>query len=334
MKTNHITFYQFCSAVRRNAALAFCVALCMLGLGLSASAQKHGPTFTTFDAPGAGTDPNGGTYAWGINDQGVIMGWYLDANFVHQSFLRDPHGRFTTVAVPGAGTGWCQGTLAWGLNLEGAITGNYIDPNDVFHGFLRDPHGRITTFDAPGAGTTGVPFSSLNAWTSVVDGLNPAGAITGSYIDGNNVNHGFLRDPHGTFTTIDAPGAGITGDHGTWPNSINPEGAIVGAVCDDGGMCQSFLRNPRGRFTTFQVPGEGNESTTAMHINSVGAITGYYSDANGGAHGFVRAPDGRFTTIDVPGAPDTVPNSINSAGVITGWYVDANNVAHGFLWTP
>jgi hypothetical protein len=40
MMTNHITFYQFCSAVRRKAALALCVALCMLGLGLSASAQK------------------------------------------------------------------------------------------------------------------------------------------------------------------------------------------------------------------------------------------------------------------------------------------------------
>ena len=295
MKTNHITFYQFCSAVRRNAALAFCVALCMLGLGLSASAQKHGPTFTTFDAPGAGTDPNGGTYAWGINDQGVIMGWYLDANFVHQSFLRDPHGRFTTVAVPGAGTGWCQGTLAWGLNLEGAITGNYIDPNDVFHGFLRDPHGRITTLDAPGAGTTGVPFSCGGQGTYGGESINPEGAIAGFYSDSNGVLHGLLRARDGTITTFDAPGAGTSAGQGT---SLNAWTSVV-----DG-------------------------------LNPAGAITGSYIDGNNVNHGFLRDPHGTFTTIDDPGAPDTVPNSINSAGVITGWYVDANNVAHGFLWTP
>ena len=75
--TNHIAFYQFCSAVRRKGALALCLALCLLGLALSASAQK--PRFITFDAPGAGTIPNPtwgmGTFAFGT---GVItQSWHI-----------------------------------------------------------------------------------------------------------------------------------------------------------------------------------------------------------------------------------------------------------------
>ena len=52
MRTNHIAFVRVCSAVRRKGALALCLALCMLGLALSASAQKK-PSIITFDAPGA-----------------------------------------------------------------------------------------------------------------------------------------------------------------------------------------------------------------------------------------------------------------------------------------
>jgi hypothetical protein len=58
----------------------------------------------------------------------------------------------------------------------------------VRHGFLLAPDGTITTFDAPGAGTGAFQgtFTSQN---------NPGDAITGFYIDANNVYHGFLRTP-------------------------------------------------------------------------------------------------------------------------------------------
>ena len=70
--TNHITFAQFCSAVRRNDVLALCLVLCTLGLGLSANAQE--PQITTFDAPGAGTIANdyNGTFSTGINLLGTV----------------------------------------------------------------------------------------------------------------------------------------------------------------------------------------------------------------------------------------------------------------------
>jgi hypothetical protein len=48
---------------------------------------------------------------------------------------------------------------------------------------MRTPDGAVTDFNAPGALAT---FPSA---------INPAGAITGPYIDANFVQHGFLRLP-------------------------------------------------------------------------------------------------------------------------------------------
>ena len=74
MMTNHITFAQFRSAVRRKAGLALCLALCTLGLGLSTSAQE--PHIITFDAPGADTTTGSfnGTFASGMSGTGTSGG--------------------------------------------------------------------------------------------------------------------------------------------------------------------------------------------------------------------------------------------------------------------
>jgi len=63
-----------------------------------------------------------------------------------------------------------------------------VDPSDVNHGFVRALDGTITTFDVPGAETG--PFQGTIPLAN-----NPAGAITGYYIDASNVTHGFLRTP-------------------------------------------------------------------------------------------------------------------------------------------
>ena len=56
------------------------------------------------------------------------------------------------------------------------------------HGYVRAPKGEITTIDVPGAG------AGAGQGTFAVS-INPAGAITGYYVDANNVGHGFLRIP-------------------------------------------------------------------------------------------------------------------------------------------
>jgi hypothetical protein len=59
----------------------------------------------------------------------------------------------------------------------------------VCHGFLRAPDGTITTFDAPGAGGETVcgffatAIGVLGGQGTYGISINPAGAISGSYID-------------------------------------------------------------------------------------------------------------------------------------------------------
>ena len=57
--------------------------------------------------------------------------------------------------------------------------------SNVNHGFVLDPQGSFSVFDVPGTGI------GAGQGTIPLDNNNP-GAITGEYIDGGNVTHGFL----------------------------------------------------------------------------------------------------------------------------------------------
>jgi hypothetical protein len=146
--------------------------------------RSPGGTFTTFNAPGAGTNSGQGTFTAGtiaLNLTYAITGVYLDAGNAFHGYVRAPDGTI-------AGTSSGQGTSSESINLEEAITGQYIDSSGVNHGFLRTPFGAITTFDAPGAGT-------MAGQGTIAETNNDLGAIIGYDIDDNGVNHGFLRNP-------------------------------------------------------------------------------------------------------------------------------------------
>jgi hypothetical protein len=339
MKTDGLTFY---ALAQRKGTLALCLVLCTLGLGLSAIADE--PTFTTFNAPGAGTAAGQGTIGIGINAPGAIEGYYLDASNVYHAFVRARNGTITTFDAPGAGAGAFQGTVAFGLTDAGDITGYYLDGSNVVHGFLRTRSGAITTFDVPGAGT-----SSFQG--TIAGNINAAGEISGEYVDASNVFHGFLRARDGTFTTFDAPGAGTGPGQGTFTaffSGLNNEGTITAWYADAGGVLHGYVRAPGGVITTFDALGAGTGSgqgTEGGTINRSGVIAGSYVDASNVFHGFLRAKNSAITILDAPGAgtvgipgclstftcQGTYAQNINPKGVITGQYVDASGVNHGFL---
>jgi hypothetical protein len=344
MMTNHFALYRFWSAIRRKVALALCLAVGVLGLGLPASAQK--PTIITFDAPGADTTTGSynGTFASGINNWGAITGSYVDANNVYHGFLRSPEGSFTTFEAPGADTtaGSFNGTSPDSINDVGTITGSYTDANGFNHGFLRSSEGKFTTFDVTGAGGYG----------SFPIALNLEGAVVGYYTDSNYSFHAFLRSPDGKFTTWIGPdactGNGSEGCYGSAATNINAFGTSAGGFMDNNFVGHGLIRSPDGKLTTFDVPGAGTGSYQgtgcpgcALGLNQLGAIAGIYSDANSVNHGFLRGPDGKFTTFDAPGAgtgsnqgtgcPSDCPVGLNDWGAITGTYIDVNFVYHGYL---
>ena len=123
--------------------------------------DKNG-AFTTFDAPGAGTQAGQGTFSFAISPVGEVTGFYFDAVLASHGFLRDKNGVITTYDVPGSGTGPDQGTLGGGFTPNGNIMGNYVDANNLSHGFIMDRRtGTFTTFDSPSAGTVLCKVPSL-----------------------------------------------------------------------------------------------------------------------------------------------------------------------------
>jgi hypothetical protein len=205
-------------------------------------ATWSGPDACTSAPPGGFC---GGSAAFSINVFGTVAGGFEKPNLVGHVLIRTPAGTLQTLTDPSAGTGSGQGTgcpgCSRGLNVFGAIASYYIDGNNVVHGFLRSPTGRFTTFDPPGEGPQGVGCAA-----DCPIGLNDLGAITGIYLDANNVYHGFVRSPEGAFTTFEAPGADTTPNdfNGTFPYSINDWGVVTGYYIDANNVSHGFLLLP------------------------------------------------------------------------------------------
>ena len=301
--------------------------------------------FTSFDAPGAGSGPgpcpisnplcgSQGTHPFGINPKGVITGPYVDASDVFHGFVRTPDGKIASFDAPGAGTNPRQGTWFGDINPPGAIAGFYKDANYVAHGLLRTPEGEFILFDAPGAGTGG----GQGTFPQFFSCLNPDGTITGFYLDGDNVYHGFVRHPDGSFTTFDAPNAGYGEGQGTLPYSINRDGETTGQYFDASNLSHGFVRRQQGSFTTIDAPGAA-QGTIPEGNNAQGQVEGQYVDSNGDNHGFVFDRNGKLLTFNATGAgtgagQGTIPMTNNAEGMISGYYLDGANVYHGFLRMP
>jgi hypothetical protein len=94
-------------------------------------------TYTVFDPPQSGAHSS---LAVGINDSGVVVGEYRDANLVRHGYLRQPDGTFTSFDDPDAAqlplSDANIGTTPRRINASGAVTGYFSDANGVRHAFI------------------------------------------------------------------------------------------------------------------------------------------------------------------------------------------------------
>lgn len=221
--------------------------------------DREGNMFS-YDPPDAGAVPGSGQGTYpaifsGITPEGAIIGEYADVNNIYHAYVRAPNGAITEFDDPNTGTGQWQGSGTSGINPEGEINGWYIDNNNVFHGFLRWRDGRMTQYDVPGSGTGACQGTDGACYIPAFGGINPAGTITGFYVDSNNVFHGFLRTAWGEYVTFDVRGAGSGAWQGTLPLNINPEGAVTGWYIDANGVYHGFLRVGTSRREESHEPG-------------------------------------------------------------------------------
>jgi hypothetical protein len=209
---------------------------CLCFLFATGTTAQNKPTFTTFEAPGAGDGPGEGTIGNSINGAGTIAGQYADASGVIHGFVRAADGAITTFDAPGAGADGTA-TVAQSIDAAGIIAGYYSDMGGVFHGFVRAAAGTITTFDAPGAGTG----AGQGTFASSIDA---AGAIAGWYSDASDVYHGFARSASGAIYTFSASGAGRGAYQRILSESIDSAGDIAGYYIDAASVSHGFLRTP------------------------------------------------------------------------------------------
>ncbi len=223
-------------------------------------------TITAFDPSPLSAPDDPDVNITGINDRGVIVGFYAVTLLFDESFLRAPDGTITVVDLVGQGA--YPGTFITAINDEGVCIGAYT-PDHSFNstGFLRKPDGRIKS------------FTVLNATSTYPTAINARGQIAGYWDDSTSV-HGFVRDPDGYITTIDVPSARSTSIVG-----IDARGRVAGSFYDIDGHSHGFVREVDGAFTTIDVPGA--EDTFVSAMNPKGEIIGNFAGSNGASGGFL-----------------------------------------------
>jgi hypothetical protein len=155
--------------------------------------------------------------ALGINNKGVVAGFYADANGVlHGMTYTISTATFTTINIPGEAQ-----TAATGINDNGQISGYYVTPKGYNVGFVRSANGGVIThFSVPG--TT---FTQLF-------GINNSGTAVGTYQGKNGLFHGlYYQASTGNWLTVDHPAGAL----GNVINGINNKNELVGFYTDAAG---------------------------------------------------------------------------------------------------
>jgi hypothetical protein len=155
-------------------------------------------SYITIDAP---SGPNV-VDAQGINNSGLIAGFYLGNDGQNHGFLANQSGASggsvtgvavadpTIPSVPGEPGATFVFSQLLGINDSGTVAGYYGDSTTSQHGFLYDSNtGRYTFLDDPAeAFNNGVEVTQIT-------GINNAGDLSGFYSDSNGVFHGFIATP-------------------------------------------------------------------------------------------------------------------------------------------
>lgn len=140
-------------------------------------------SFTAITLPGSFGAVS--TTATGINDAGVISGYFTNAMGATLGFV-DDGGTFTSYNDP-SGTD----TMFLGINASDQVVGSYMDGAGATDGLLFNFNSdTFQTIDDP----LGSPFPAFGVTGTTINGINNAGDLVGFYSDGTNVN-GFLATP-------------------------------------------------------------------------------------------------------------------------------------------
>ncbi|WP_328609942.1 hypothetical protein OG943_12720 [Amycolatopsis sp. NBC_00345] len=198
----------------------------------SAAAQRFEPIAPPED--GTGT-----VVAFGVNDSGLVSGWY---------FARDPSGQSEAVAKGFVWSGKERrhvdtfrhpddtggGTFATGVNGAGLVVGQLIGPDKSTRVFIRDSTRRTFV-----ASSFGYPNLRENEGGTGAMAISDSGVVAGFYLDTKGT-HAYLRTDQSTFVALRYPPATA----GMSACGVNESGVVVGDFNDSSGANLGYLATP------------------------------------------------------------------------------------------
>ncbi len=204
-----------------------------------------------------------------------------------------------------------------GINNSGTIAG--FDNGVTNAGFTLTLPANFSVVNFPGAVST------------QVTGINASGDVSGIYVDGAGVNHGFTRIG-GTFTTVDNPASTVFNQALGINNSKETVGYYAPTITGSPG---DVSYSQSGAVFTIISGLPTNFNNQAVGINSLAPpeIVGFYQPDAGLTTSFGYLDNGgAITTIDPFGSTFTQALGVNDLGEIVGFYVDPNTGAqHGYI---
>jgi probable HAF family extracellular repeat protein len=249
------------------------------------------------------------SYAWGLNNQGQVVGDSLTASGQDHCFIWQK-GQMTDLGTLGG-----DSCIAFAINNYGQVAGQSMIFNGIDkHAFVW--RNGVFTNDL---GTLGGP-------TSGATGINDAGFVTGQSDLASGNYHAFIWDP-GTSQMTDM---GTLGGTVSAARGINSLGQVVGGSFTGNSSNHAYIWY-QGVMTDLGSI-LGGKVSKAYAINSAGWIVGTSNlPGDGVTHAFL-AHDGIGTDLGTFGGPDSFARAINAFGQIVGDAAIPDGTHHGFLW--
>ena len=244
----------------------------------------------------------------GINDNGEVVGYGINANGVYHGFIYS-NGEFTELGAP---EGWHDYVEAIAINNNGEVLGNGMKEVGILQGFMYS-NGNYTDLLPDG-------------WKeAAARDMNDSGEVVGNGINANGVKVGFLYS-NGNYTEL-MPNWWIDAD----VLNINNNGEVVGIGLN--GVTESnFYIYSNGNYTELPLPlGFNNYMIRGLDLNDNGDLLVRLSLVT--SHGFgplksLIYSNGNYKEILPPGLEYFEATAINNNGEAIG-----NGYGKAFIYT-
>jgi probable HAF family extracellular repeat protein len=238
-----------------------------------------------------------GTYAYGINDSGEVVGYSYTTSGAQRAFLYN-NGTMQNLGALSGATGLSE---AQGINSSGAVVGTMVNSTGTLRAFLYE-NGTVHDLGSLGGAAGESEGYAINGSFEVVGDSSIASGGSHPFLYNNTMQDlGSLstRSPNGAL-------------------GINDSGEVVGYSYTASGVERAFLYN--GTMQDLGSLGGADGGSCAYGINNGGEVVGVSDTSSDGSHAFLYK-NGTMqdlgTLIGVTGFSEA--EGINNSGEVVGW---------------